>query len=29
MELYILLATGLKLLGLKRLYQRKPRIPTE
>ena len=29
MELYILLATGLKLLGLKSLYQRKPRIPTE
>jgi lipopolysaccharide/colanic/teichoic acid biosynthesis glycosyltransferase len=29
MELYILLATGLKLLGLKMLYQRKPRIPTE
>jgi lipopolysaccharide/colanic/teichoic acid biosynthesis glycosyltransferase len=29
MELYILLATGMKLLGLKKLYQRKPRIPTE
>jgi lipopolysaccharide/colanic/teichoic acid biosynthesis glycosyltransferase len=29
MELYILFATGLKLLGQKRLYQRKPRIPTE
>lgn len=29
MELYILFATGLKLFGLKRLYQRKPRIPTE
>jgi lipopolysaccharide/colanic/teichoic acid biosynthesis glycosyltransferase len=29
MELYILGATGLKLLGLKQLYQRKPRIPTE
>jgi lipopolysaccharide/colanic/teichoic acid biosynthesis glycosyltransferase len=29
MELYILFATGLKLLGLKSLYQRKPRIPTE
>jgi lipopolysaccharide/colanic/teichoic acid biosynthesis glycosyltransferase len=29
MELYILFATGLKLLGLKKLYQRKPRIPTE
>jgi lipopolysaccharide/colanic/teichoic acid biosynthesis glycosyltransferase len=27
--LFILLATGLKLLGLKKLYQRKPRIPTE
>jgi lipopolysaccharide/colanic/teichoic acid biosynthesis glycosyltransferase len=29
MELYVLSATGLKLLGLKHLYQRKPRIPTE
>jgi lipopolysaccharide/colanic/teichoic acid biosynthesis glycosyltransferase len=29
LELYILLATGLKLFGLKKLYQRKPRIPTE
>jgi lipopolysaccharide/colanic/teichoic acid biosynthesis glycosyltransferase len=29
MELYILLATALKLFGLKMLYQRKPRIPTE
>ncbi len=29
MELYILLATGLKLLGLKKLYQRNPRVPTE
>ena len=29
MEFYILLATGLKLLGLKSLYQRPPRIPTE
>jgi len=29
MELYILFATGLKLLGLKQLYKRKPRIPTE
>jgi lipopolysaccharide/colanic/teichoic acid biosynthesis glycosyltransferase len=29
MELYILIATGMKLFGLKRLYQRKPRIPTE
>jgi len=29
MELYVLFATGLKLLGLKKLYQRKPRVPTE
>jgi lipopolysaccharide/colanic/teichoic acid biosynthesis glycosyltransferase len=29
MEAYILLATGLKLFGLKKLYQRLPRIPTE
>ncbi|MFO0800297.1 MAG: sugar transferase [Gemmataceae bacterium] len=29
MELVVLFATGLKLLGLKRLYQRKPRVPTE
>ena len=29
LELLILLATGLKLLGLKRLYQRPPRNPTE
>ena len=29
MELYILLATGMKLFGLKTLYQRKPRVPTE
>lgn len=29
MELYILLATGLKLMGMKKLYQRLPRIPTE
>ena len=29
LELFVLLATGLKLLGLKRLYQRKPRFPTE
>jgi lipopolysaccharide/colanic/teichoic acid biosynthesis glycosyltransferase len=29
LELFILLATGLKLLGLKQLYQRKPRFPTE
>jgi lipopolysaccharide/colanic/teichoic acid biosynthesis glycosyltransferase len=29
LELYILFATGLKLLGLRRLYQRKPRISTE
>jgi len=28
LELYILLATGMKLFGLKKLYQRKPRIPT-
>lgn len=27
--LYVLFATGLKLLGLKKLYQRKPRVPTE
>lgn len=29
MELVILFATGLKLIGLKRMYQRKPRFPTE
>jgi lipopolysaccharide/colanic/teichoic acid biosynthesis glycosyltransferase len=29
LELYILLATGMKLFGLKKLYQRKPRVPTE
>jgi lipopolysaccharide/colanic/teichoic acid biosynthesis glycosyltransferase len=29
MELYILLATGMKLFGLRRLYQRKPRFPTD
>ena len=29
MELYILLATGLKLVGMKKFYQRLPRIPTE
>ncbi|HJZ56179.1 MAG TPA: sugar transferase [Gemmataceae bacterium] len=29
MELYILLATGLKLFGLRKLYQRKPRFPTD
>jgi lipopolysaccharide/colanic/teichoic acid biosynthesis glycosyltransferase len=29
MELFILAATGLKMLGLKRLYHRAPRIPTE
>ncbi len=29
LELQILLATGLKLLGLKKLYQRQPRIPTQ
>lgn len=29
LELFILFATGLKLLGLKKLYQRQPRIPTE
>jgi lipopolysaccharide/colanic/teichoic acid biosynthesis glycosyltransferase len=29
MELFILLATGLKLFGLKRLYLRLPRVPTE
>jgi lipopolysaccharide/colanic/teichoic acid biosynthesis glycosyltransferase len=29
MELYVLFATCLKLLGMKRHYQRKPRIPTE
>ncbi|MCI0704651.1 MAG: sugar transferase [Planctomycetia bacterium] len=28
-ELFILIATGLKLFGLKKLYQRKPRVPTE
>lgn len=28
-ELYVLFATGLKLLGLRRLYQRKPRFPTD
>ncbi len=29
LELAILLATGLKLFGLRRLYQRKPRFPTD
>lgn len=29
LELYVLFATGLKLLGLKQLYKRKPRNPTE
>ena len=29
MELIILAATGLKLLGLRKLYQRKPRFPTD
>ena len=29
MELYILFATALKLIGLRRLYQRKPRFPTD
>ena len=29
MELFILLATGLKLLGMMRIYQRQPRVPTE
>jgi lipopolysaccharide/colanic/teichoic acid biosynthesis glycosyltransferase len=29
MELFILLATGLKMFGLKRLYYRAPRVPTE
>lgn len=29
LELYILLATSMKLFGLKKLYQRKPRVPTE
>lgn len=29
MELFILLATGLKLLGLRRLFRRKPRFPTD
>jgi lipopolysaccharide/colanic/teichoic acid biosynthesis glycosyltransferase len=29
MELFVLLATGLKMLGLKRLYYRAPRVPTE
>jgi lipopolysaccharide/colanic/teichoic acid biosynthesis glycosyltransferase len=29
MELYIMLATGMKLLGMKKLYQRMPRVPTE
>ncbi len=29
MELFILVATGLKMLGLKRLYYRAPRVPTE
>jgi lipopolysaccharide/colanic/teichoic acid biosynthesis glycosyltransferase len=29
MELYIFLATVLKLLGMKQLYKRKPRVPTE
>lgn len=27
--LYVLAATGLKLIGLKKMYQRKPRVPTE
>ncbi len=29
LALFVLFATGLKLLGLKKLYQRKPRVPTE
>jgi lipopolysaccharide/colanic/teichoic acid biosynthesis glycosyltransferase len=29
MELFVLFATALKMFGLKRLYQRKPRFPTE
>jgi lipopolysaccharide/colanic/teichoic acid biosynthesis glycosyltransferase len=29
LALFILFATGLKLFGLKKLYQRKPRVPTE
>jgi lipopolysaccharide/colanic/teichoic acid biosynthesis glycosyltransferase len=29
MELFILIATGLKMFGLKRLYYRAPRLPTE
>ncbi|WP_010050316.1 sugar transferase [Gemmata obscuriglobus] len=29
MELFLLFATGLKTLGLKRLYHRAPRVPTE
>ncbi len=29
LDLFILFATGLKLFGLKKLYQRKPRVPTE
>jgi lipopolysaccharide/colanic/teichoic acid biosynthesis glycosyltransferase len=29
MELFVLLATGLKMIGLKRLYYRAPRVPTE
>jgi lipopolysaccharide/colanic/teichoic acid biosynthesis glycosyltransferase len=29
LSLYVLFATGLKLVGMKKLYQRKPRIPTE
>ncbi|MFM8272188.1 MAG: sugar transferase [Gemmata sp.] len=29
MELFVLLATGLKTLGLKRLYYRAPRVPTD
>jgi lipopolysaccharide/colanic/teichoic acid biosynthesis glycosyltransferase len=29
MELFVLLATGLKMFGLKRLYYRAPRVPTE
>jgi lipopolysaccharide/colanic/teichoic acid biosynthesis glycosyltransferase len=29
MELFILLATGMKMFGLKRLYYRAPRVPTE
>ncbi len=29
MELFVLFATGLKMIGLKRLYYRAPRVPTE